>query len=503
MNPSIDVLVVGAGPTGTALAIDLARRGLAVRIVDKSAGSFEGSRAKGLQPRTLEVLEDLGALDAVLASGSIYPRLGIHLGPFTIPWRMMSERSPTPEVPYPNTWLIPQFSTDGLLHARLAALGVSVEFGTELVDFEQDGDEVRATVAAGDENEVIIARHLVGADGGSSRVRRCLGVGFTGSTDEEDRMILIDATVVGDRLSRDRWHIWPGRRGRFVGACPLPHSDLFQWMIRLAPDEEPDLSSSALNARIRRRTGAHIELGRIQWTSVFRPNIRLADAYRVGRVFLAGDAAHVHTPAGAQGLNTGVQDGYNLGWKLGQVLAGADPTLLDSYESERRPIAASVLGLSTRKYNAIGSLDPSSIKRGKDEQQLSITYFGGPLAPGVRGSGLSPGDRAPDATLVDDEGRRSRLFERLAGPHFTAIATGPRSATALEQLEWPRRGASLTRVQSRDYASSSTLERSYGGAGDALFLVRPDGYIGHVATEDMLESTHAAAAQMTPGGGGA
>ncbi|ELP69051.1 FAD-dependent oxidoreductase [Streptomyces turgidiscabies] len=510
MNHSmpLDVLIIGAGPTGTTLAIDLARRGLAIRVVNKSDAVFDGSRAKGVQPRSLEVLDDLGALDSVLASGSTYPLLGIHLGPLAAPWRMMRNRQPSADVPYPNTWLIPQYSTDRALHDRLEQLGHRVEFATSLVALTQDTDLVTAKVAGPDGIEEITARYVVGADGGGSTVRTQLGIGFTGSTDEEDRMLIVDAVTTG--LSRDRWHMWPQLKGRFTGACPLPHSDLFQWMIRLAPDEEPMLDEARLNERIRSGTGnRHITLSDIRWTSVFRPNIRLAESYGQGRVFLAGDAAHVHTPAGAQGLNTGIQDSYNLGWKLAQVLAGADPALLDTYEAERMPIAAAVLGLSTKKYDGMSKLDPASLKRGKDEQQLALTYFGGPLAPADSGrtQTLRVGDRMPDAVLTGADGKHVRLFDVLRGPHFTALAHGRDAVQALGGLEQPPSGARLKRIavgsatEGADHVLSDTagtLGSVHGFTEDTLLLVRPDGYIGHIATEDFLNSARTAIRTMTP-----
>ncbi|WP_033308704.1 FAD-dependent oxidoreductase [Streptomyces iakyrus] len=506
-RPVIDVLVIGAGPSGAAAAIDLVRRGLDVRIVDRSLHAFDGSRAKGVQPRSLEVLEDLGALPDVLAGGSTYPKLGIHAGPLAVPWKMFPHREATPEVPYPNTWLIPQFRTDRALHARLSELGREIEFGRELTELTQDEDTVVAKVAGPDGTEEIVARYVVGADGGSSVVRRQLGIGFVGTTDESDRMVIIDASVTG--LARNRWHMWPGRGGRFIGACPLPHSDMFQWMIRLTRDEEPPAEKDDIVQRIHQHTrNRGIRLHDIHWTSVFRPNIRLAESYGRGRVFLAGDAAHVHTPAGAQGLNTGVQDGYNLGWKLGQVLAGADATLLDTYEAERQPIAAGVLGLSTDKWGGIAKLDPSSMKRGKDEQQLALTYYGGPLAPadGMRTGTLRAGDRAPDAELLGADGTGTRLFDVFRGPYFTAIAYGPGAARDLELLAWPTAGARLKRLTVGATAADglglldpkNTLKRAYGLTGDTLLLIRPDGYIGHIATQDFLTTTQSAARAMTP-----
>ncbi len=505
----LDVLVVGGGPTGTALAIDLVRRGLNVRIIDKAAHAFDGSRAKGIQPRSLEVFYDLGALDDILAAGATYPPLGIHLGPFCIPWSMIPLREPTIDVPYSNTWLIPQHRTDGALHARLQRLGRDVEFGRELVGFEQGPDEIVATVAGTNDSEVIRARYLVGADGGSSTVRRTLGIDFHGSTKEEDRIVIVDATVSG--LSRDRWHVWPGGSGRFVGACPLPNSEQFQWMIRLRPDEEPPLDEDRIVERIHNRTrDKRIRLSEITWKSVYRPNIRLAERYRVGRALLAGDAAHVHPPTGAQGLNTGLQDAYNLGWKLGQVLAGAPDMLLDTYEAERLPVAAAVLKLSTKKYEGISKLDPASIKRGKDERQLNLRYSGGPLAPAnTEGTAtLQIGDRAPDAKLLNAAGGSLRLFEVMQGPQFTAIAWGPDAAADLKTLPWPTSGASLTRVAVDAGVNADadvvladitgTFQRIYGLLNPTLMLIRPDGYIGSIATADRAGFTQTLVQAMTP-----
>jgi 2-polyprenyl-6-methoxyphenol hydroxylase-like FAD-dependent oxidoreductase len=508
-TPNLDVLVVGAGPVGAALAIDLARRGITVCIIDKAEHAFEGSRAKGIQPRTLEVLEDLGALDQVLAGGSTYPPLGIHIGPFTIPWRMMRGPQAGDDVPFPNTWLIPQFRTDRALHDRLQELGVDVEFDCELIELTQTADAVTASVKTQRGLETITARYVVGADGGGSLVRKQADIGFIGSTDDADRILIVDAEVEGN-LSRDRWHVWPGLGGRFVGACPLPHSDLFQWMIRLAPDESPPIDQAQITECIRKRTGnKRLAVHTVAWKSVFRPNIRLAQHYRRGRILVAGDAAHVHTPAGAQGLNTGIQDAYNLGWKLGQVLAGAPKELLDTYETERQPIAAAVLGLSTEKYNGLATFDPSSIRRGKDEQQLALNYRGGPLAPitAERTATLQVGDRAPDALLRDRDGQPARLFDVYKGQHFTAVGYGERAASKLESLTWPAGGASLRRVAINAETTgadqqfsdrSAGFKKTYGLSGDALLLIRPDGYLASIATHDMLASTQSAIRMLTP-----
>ncbi|MGW6619589.1 FAD-dependent monooxygenase [Nocardia sp. NPDC055002] len=494
-----DVLIVGAGPTGTALAIDLVRRGVSVRLIDRASHAFDGSRAKGVQPRTLEILHDLEALTEVINQGELYPPMGIHVGPVTVPWRMMAKGKQSSAVPHPDTWLIPQFSTDRALHHRLEALRTPIEFDTELVDFTVESTGVNAHLATPRGEETVVARYIVGADGGGSSVRKQAGIEFTGSTDDGDRILLVDATVTG--LSRKYWHVWPGLGGKFVGACPLPHSEMFQWMIRLSADESPPQGLDNITHRIRSHThNKDITLRKIRWQSVFRPNIRLAESYRRGPVLLAGDAAHVHTPAGAQGLNTGIGDAYNLGWKLGLVLQGANEQLLDTYEAERRPVAAAVLGLSTKKYEGLGKMGPSSIRRGKDEKQLTLTYHGGPLADSAaeRTATLRVGDRAPDADLVTEDGTRARLFDLIRGPHFTLIVYGSRAASDLDQLTEPTKNPHLERifVDTEPNAETTVLTdptgdfaRNYGLSRDALILVRPDGYVGHIAIQDIANTT--------------
>ncbi|MEO0439223.1 MAG: FAD-dependent monooxygenase [Pseudomonadota bacterium] len=492
MNTPVDVLVVGAGPTGSVMAIDLARRGIKVRIIEKSAHSFPGSRGKGLQPRTLEMLYDLGTIEPIIDAGGLYPVMGVHQGSEIVPHLMYNNVDPSADKPYPNTWLIAQYKTDAILHQRLTALGVQVEFNTQLVVLEQNEDSVSATLKrTSGEEESVSAQYLVGADGGASTVRNALAVPFPGKTDESDRMIIVDGLSEG--LGRDYWHAWMGENNRFTVACPLPDGDAWQWMMQLQEGEEPELTQEALNQRIANATQSDdIRLREITWTTVFRPNIRLADRYRVGRVFLAGDAAHSHTPMGAQGLNTGVQDAYNLGWKLQQVLNGAPDSLLDSYEAERQPIAAAVLETSTKKYEAAARADEESLERGKDEQQLLITYRAGPLGRGDRSgtTTLSIGDRAPNAELLSDDGALTSVHALLRGPHFSLLAFGAEAAAAVQDLSWPSTGAPLRcfAVDSdmpgalRD--SQGSMKAIYGLDGDAIICVRPDGYILDIGSPD-------------------
>lgn len=477
-----DVLVVGAGPVGLTLALDLTRRGVRVRLVDRAPGTFPGSRAKGIQPRTLEVFDDLGVADEAFAAGGDYPPLGAHLGPLTIPWRMHRHQTTTPQTPYPNVLLLPQSSTTAILRGALDRAGVTVEFNAEIREVAQDDLGATAVLEGGGS---IRARYIVGADGAASVVRKSINVPFEGSTDESDKMIIADAAI--DGLSRDRWHVWPRTAGRFVGACPLPDTTQFQLMIRLKPHENPDLSEAALAAQFSDLIGdKKLTLRDLTWASVFRPNVRLAEHYRRGRVLIAGDAAHVHTPAGAQGLNTGVQDAYNLGWKLGQVLAGAPEALLDTYEGERRPVAAHVLGRSSELYEGLRQPRLSMFTRSEEDRQLTISYYGGPLAPpgnpGTRT--LRVGDRAPDGQIT--RAGASRLFDLYRGPHFSLLGFGNEAANALTQVTWPPGGAPLTRYAITDSAkdADAALAQTYGIAEDTQILVRPDGYIAHIATRD-------------------
>ncbi|WP_346035069.1 FAD-dependent monooxygenase [Brevibacterium picturae] len=393
---------------------------------------------------------------------------------------MIKKYPTTEDVPFANTLLAPQYATDGSLRERLTELDAAVEYSTRLVEYAQGSEGVTASLEGPEGPATIRARYLVGADGGGSTVRRGAGIAFTGTTDDSDRMIVADVTVSG--LPRDRWHVWPRTAGRFMSLCPLPDGT-FQLMLKLRPGDPTDLDQSAIDRMVRefvRRTKTTVQA--VHWSTVWRPNIRLAERYRSGRVFLAGDAAHVHPPTGGQGLNTGVQDAYNLGWKLGQVLAGARVELLDTYEAERHPVAAGVLGLSTKIYTDLKHRPIAVTERGDEERQLTLTYRGGPLALGEPAGSdrLAAGDRAPDAPFVTVEGSSGTLFDVLRGPQFTLVAIGPKATEAAQAQEWPAAGATLQRIL-LDASRSASFRRIYGIDTQARILVRPDGYIAYIA----------------------
>jgi 2-polyprenyl-6-methoxyphenol hydroxylase-like FAD-dependent oxidoreductase len=258
-------------------------------------------------------------------------------------------------------------------------------------------------------------------------VRKALRLELEGEALGEKPMLVADVEI--DGLDRGDWHVWPFAKGGAIGLCPLPNTALFQLTAKA------EMVGDDLERAVHRVTKHRVE--RVAWRSIYLPATRMVNHYRVGRVFLAGDAAHVHPPTGGQGLNTGVQDAYNLGWKIAHVMRGGPDSLLDSYESERLPVAAAVLGLSKRLYQT------RSIKRGEATNQLALHYRSSALSAGNALGGLQPGDRMPDIRLADG----SRLFEHMRGPHATEIAT----------TEGPR------------------------------ILIRPDGYIAHIGGKQFRE----------------
>ncbi|BFO14766.1 FAD-dependent oxidoreductase [Streptomyces sp. KM77-8] len=402
-----------------------------------------------MQPRTMEVFDDLGVLDAIHAAGGGYPvgmiwrdgeRVGEH--------HMFEPAEPTEDAPYNAPWMVPQWRTQRILLERLEELGGKVSYGREVTGVTQDADAVTAHLASGGP---VRARYLVAADGGRSVVRRAVGVGMTGEDVDPLPSLVADVRITG--LDRDNWHFFPQGEDTedLLTLCPLPGTEDFQLVARFAEGTEVDLTPDGIRQLVAARSHLAAEaVTEVRWASDFRPRAALADRFRVDRVFLAGDAAHVHSPAGGQGLNTSVQDAYNLGWKLGAVLAdGADAALLDTYEEERRPVAGHMLGLTT-------SVHRGQTRRGGATRQLDIGYPGSTLtreertAPGP----VRAGDRAPDAR-VDGV----RLFDAFRGPHWTLLALG---VTA------PEPPAAVRLVRGPAHATYGT----------GLFLVRPDGHVG-------------------------
>jgi hypothetical protein len=326
-----------------------------------------------------------------------------------------------------------------------------------------------------------MSRWLVGADGGRSFVRHALDIGFPGKI-LGVRAVVADVMLTG--LERHVWHRFNEKdMQRQVSICPLAGTDMFQIQAPIPLEGEIDLSAEAMTAFVLARSGRDdIVVQSVAWASAFKMNARLADRYRVGRVFLVGDAAHIHPPTGGQGLNTSVQDAYNLGWKLATVANGGPESLLDTYEEERRPIAAGMLGLATRLLDALKQGD---MRRGREVQQFDLGYQEQSLSLELPGHAMkiNAGERAPDAPIRGASGRTTRLFDLFRGPHWTLL---------MQAVE--REGVtSRSGLHIHTFGPYGDVKDDCGHFGDAyglsagdMVLVRPDGYIGAVISADMI-----------------
>jgi 2-polyprenyl-6-methoxyphenol hydroxylase-like FAD-dependent oxidoreductase len=483
MNHSFatDVMICGAGAAGLTLAIDLARHGVAFRLIDKNEEPFRGARGKAIQPRSQEVFEDLGIVDRLVAVGGRYPPQRVYRDDGRNEESpIMLERDPTPNEPYAMTVMVPQFLTEAAMRERLAELGHRPQYGVELNGFEQDAEGVTAHIRGARGAETLRVRYLVGADGGGSLVRRALDVGFPGKS-LDIRAVVADVYLEG--LGRDAWHRFEDGTPNQISLCPLRGTDLFQLQAIIPLEGDIDLSAQGLTAMTVRRTGRNdIHIHSVPWASVYNMNARLADRFRVGRVFLAGDAAHVHPPNGGQGLNTSVQDAYNLGWKLAAVLGGAPETLLATYEEERRPIATGMLGLSLKLLDELKVR--GGMRRGRETQQLDLGYAESALSleEPSRTSGLRAGHRAPDAPIRGAAGVATRLFKLFQGPHWTLLGYEVDRRTAVRarrDLHIHTLGAHGDIVDEGGH-----IRDAYGLKPGDWVLIRPDGYIAAIVSAD-------------------
>ncbi|WP_433631461.1 FAD-dependent monooxygenase [Nocardia sp. CA-120079] len=334
-----DVLVVGAGPVGMALTASLADKGVPVVLIDKQAAGDNTSRAAVVHARTLEVLTELDVTEKMIARGIIVAqatvrerdRVLLHVGFDDLP------------TDYPYTLLIPQDSTEQILVERLEATGTRVTRPCELTSLVQDPDGVTATTAAG---EVIRARYVVGADGMHSLVREQAGIAFEGDTYAQS-FVLADAVLGGDVPDAEIRLYFSPEGVTVIAPLPGGRHRIVATVDDAPPQPDHVHVQHLLSTRGPQRNPATVE--KIVWSSRFRVHHRLAERYRAGRIFLAGDAAHVHSPAGGQGMNTGLQDGLNLAAKLAAVIRdGADDGVLDAYETERRPVAENVVAFTDK-----------------------------------------------------------------------------------------------------------------------------------------------------------
>lgn len=513
----MDVLVVGAGPVGLTMAAELARHGVRCRIIDRLAAPSPYCRAIGMTPRTLEVWDDLGIAGEMIDAGLRFA------GQRTI----IGGRPPRDELlqdhglPY-ATLGIPQHETERILGRLLGRLGIEVERGTALAALSQDDLGVVAGLegATGVRTEAAF-RHVIGCDGARSTVRRLLGIPFEGDAFPMSFMlgdVRIDWGLPRGMILRA---LRPNRGGppdMFL-AVPLPEPGRYR-VTMLAPPELAATAKGTTHGLVAEQEGpglGHLQaiaddllperavLSDLRWSSVFRIGMRLAGRYRQGRCFLAGDAAHIHPPTGGQGMNTGIQDAYNLAWKLALVLEGSSPaSLLDSYEAERRPVGAEVIARTRAASERYGREDqPAEKPHPLADAQVLVSYRGTGWArdDGDDGDGASPlraGDRAPDCGGLrrDGVGFPLRMFDALRGTEHVLIAAlagpdAPEELARLGRFAEGLRAALRDRLRVVAVAADDGLAGPFAVAllrdaegrfaeayGPGAFLVRPDGYLG-------------------------
>ncbi|WP_157181191.1 FAD-dependent monooxygenase [Actinopolymorpha alba] len=450
---STQVLVVGAGPTGLALACGLLLHGVPVRVVDRAPGPATTSRANFLHARGSEVLDRLGALGALPEESLRATQVTTYLG--DRPIMKLKFGDPGHQTAAPPM-VVSQAKVEAALRDRLAQLGGVPEWKTALVDVDQDADGITVSLSDG---QVVRAGWVIGCDGTGSTTRKLAGIGFPGVKLSE-RFLLADLRLDWD-LDRTGTSGWIHPSG-MLGAMPMPapasgRDDLWR-LIAYDPGrgngDKP--SEQEILDRFRQilpeRSGKQVHICEAEWLSLFTIHRRLADRYRHGRIFLAGDAAHAHAPFGGQGMLTGVGDAENLAWKLALVVQGkADAALLNSYEAERRPLATDVLrgtanvtkvniasspiGRFLRDRMIVRLFNLPSIQRWATytTSQLWVSYRKGPL--GGRGAKPRPGDRVPDLAVVCADGSASRLHAELGGRWalLMARAAGDDLQTAVRQ----------------------------------------------------------------------
>lgn len=539
-NRDTPVLIAGAGPIGLTAAIELARRGIACRIVDPLLGHPLYAKAVGVQPRTLEIFEGMGVLRRILDAGTQMNGQIVYVNGQEIA-RM---DFPVPaDIPF-GFLSIPQYETERILREELALRGVQVERGIRLTGFDQDANGVTATLSSDGGEQTVHADYLVGADGAHSIVRKTLGLTFEGAAFEEQYMlgdVEVDWSMPRGYGIRSM-HQADGKTDDLLVCIPLPGRGRYR-MSMLVPDElsrdRPPTNGVAhgfaggnapelhhIQAVIDRLSPVQTVAHDLRWSSVFRISHRIVNAYGHGRVFIAGDAAHIHPPTGAQGMNTGIQDAHNLAWKLALAVSGvAAPGLLGSYDAERRPIGEEVVGRTVRSArDGIGadSSDPAFVIR--REAQLLIDYAGSPIITGaslvVTAGTADAGRRAPDARGLTRAAVTSpiRLFSLLNAREHTLLlyageASGAEDVAVFESVARvvveAARGMVNVYLVAAPHADMATtilplitdeegeFATAYGATGASVFLVRPDGYLAYSQPGGALDTAGLTAALRT------
>ncbi|MBL6654126.1 MAG: FAD-dependent oxidoreductase [Reyranella sp.] len=515
-----EVLIVGAGPTGLSLAITLRRHGIPVRIVDRAAQPTAVSKALALWSASLEALQGMGVVDRFVAEGQRLSALCVGEGDRRLATLAVGEGI---DSAFPFPLLLPQSRTEALLTARLGELGVAIERNVELIGVGQDATGVTATLRRADGGaEVVRTKYLAGCDGARSAVRQTLDIPFEGYT-EPQTFLLADVKIDGGDLDHRSIYLW-WHNGGTIAMFPFGNEvwRIFSMRGEDSPQGDEPATLEEMQYCVDRYGPSGLKLRDPSWLSIFRINERLAARYRAGRCFLAGDAAHIHSPAGGQGMNTGIQDAVNLGWKLAYVLKGAGDSdlLLDSYEAERRPIARAVIDAAAQKQHLsfgaskltsrirnmavsiFGNIPAVHRKLQVELSETEFAYRDGPLvalaAGKLGGKRTDVGTRAREASIVDGpDGKSASLWPYLSAPRHSLLVFEDENHPiplndALQQagdrLQVLRLGSS------RD--PDGEVRSRYQLKGPGWVLVRPDQVVAARGVGADFSSLHAYAARV-------
>ncbi|EIW74448.1 hypothetical protein CONPUDRAFT_93942 [Coniophora puteana RWD-64-598 SS2] len=532
INPS--VLIVGAGPSGLVAALTLLQNNIPIRIIDKSPCPHSGSRGWVVQPRTQDLLHQLGVTDLVQVLEPVVPIRTYKPGEglkIDKDISLLASKDATAHFPYMDPKAMGQSGIEGFLRGTLAKYSCQVEFGAELRSFEQNEGGVTAHIAKknGDREtlETINVQYLIGADGAKGVVRKQLNISFLGNTREDVRTVLSDICFTAEGLDREHMHRFGNPKGAMavIRPCREVGTENDGWQV-LAADPMKDMAIFAGNEtellnHIKAVVPADIKFRKLVTVSEWRPNIRMTSTFGIGRVFICGDAAHVHSPAGGQGLNSGIQDSINIAWKLALVIKHLSPaSLLDTYSAERVPVISEMLNLTTEIFQRNVSGGKDQYERPDKVRMHGVNYRSSAIVLEERNSGLPEtpaygdavegedkvlvaGDRAPDAPgLVDAEGTKHRLFDHFKMSHHTVLVFSPDADGAkpfLEAISSRTDGivrpiVVLPQATCPSYTSESQALVLCDGAGHAYsgyqvkqgetytVVVRPDGFIGAITS---------------------
>lgn len=383
---------------------------------------------------------------------------------------------PRDDTRYPKTLLLPQYEVEKALRGKLEALGGQVEWATELTDFTQIAEGIHCQLEHPNWAEELSATYMVACDGGKSTTRKRLGISFVGETHQTEQMWVGDVEIEG--LEPDAWYNWLSPvYGIAMALFPFKNSKSWQLQAVMPADangEVPIPTLDGFNRLFKERTQmAGVKFTNSTWQSIYRVNVRRAETYRIGIAFVAGDAAHVHSIAGGMGMNTGIQDAYNLGWKMAMVIKGeANDSLLDTYGAERIPIADWLLETTSQRQKVLiaaateGKSGFESLGTA-DTTQLNLNYRGSSLTGGISSlRGLQAGDRAPDVQLNDG----TWLSDQLRGAEWKLLVPQPLMYDGVNVI-----------------VMDEITCKAYGVTNEAV-LIRPDGYIaliGQLADVDI------------------